>query len=152
MHGRRPLHEKKLCRLYFRDPATVTPAKPYTKKEFFIMETYIADLHTSLYFPEIQNIAFKLPHVCILGNNHCRNTRRESFKHSSTTQDVMCCCYYSLLLMWMLSKGIILSWIKGLDTWNLEVFLWWIGSFRNGDLITKLLICPLSGVKFDDIF
>ena len=57
----------------------MTPAKLYTGKDLVMMETSIADIHTSLYIPEIQNLAFHLPQVRILGNNYCDNTRREAF-------------------------------------------------------------------------
>ena len=51
VHGRRLQNEKKICRLCFQDPATVTPAKLYTRKEIVMMETYIADFYTSFYIP-----------------------------------------------------------------------------------------------------
>ena len=90
MHRRRPLDENKICRLCFQDLATVTPAKLYTIKEIVMIETSIADLHISLYIPEIQNLAFHLPHIHILGTNHCGNTPREAFKRRSAKQDVLC--------------------------------------------------------------
>ena len=95
MHGRRPLDENKCCRLCFQDRATVTTEKLYTRKELVMMETYIADLHTSLYKPGIQNLAFHLPHVRIISTNYCVNTRCESFKHCRAKQDVFCHCDYS---------------------------------------------------------
>ena len=58
VHGRRPLDKKKICRLCFQDPYTVTHEKLYTRKEIFMMETSIADLHTSFYIPAIQKITF----------------------------------------------------------------------------------------------
>ena len=51
VHGRRPLEEKKKFHWCFKDPATVTPAKIYTRKELVIMETYIDDFHSSFYIP-----------------------------------------------------------------------------------------------------
>ena len=77
--GRRPLDEHKMFRLCFQYQDTVTPAKLYTGKDLVMMETSIADIHKSLYIPEIQNLAFHLPQVRILGNNYCDNTRREAF-------------------------------------------------------------------------
>ena len=82
------------CSLCFQYPDTVTPSKLYTIKELVIMETYIADFYTIFYIPEIQKLAFHLPHVLIIGTNHCGNTRREAFKCLSTKQDVLCCCDY----------------------------------------------------------
>ena len=53
VHGRLPQDENKIFRLCFQDPSTVTPEKLYTRKEPVMMETYIADFHTSFYIPEI---------------------------------------------------------------------------------------------------
>ena len=66
------------------------PEKLYTRKELVMMETYSAYFHTSFYIPEIQNITFHLPHVRIIGTNHCGNTRREAFKRCSANQYVLC--------------------------------------------------------------
>ena len=74
VHGRRPLDENKIPCLCFQYPATVTHVKLYTRREIVMMETSIDDFHTSLYITEIQNLAFHLPHVHILGTNHCGNT------------------------------------------------------------------------------
>ena len=54
---------------------TVTPAELYTRKYLGMMDTSIADFHTSLYIPSMKNLEFHLPHVRILGINHCGNTR-----------------------------------------------------------------------------
>ena len=78
-HGRHPIDEKKSCPLCFQDPATVKPEKPNIRKELAMMESYIADLHTSFYIIAMQNTAFHLPHIQIIGTNHCGNTRREAF-------------------------------------------------------------------------
>ena len=90
VHGRRPLDEKKHLRLCFQDPDTVTPANLYTRKELAMMEKYITDFHTSFYIPEIKKLEFQLPHVRILGPNHCGNKRHEAFKRRSAKQDVLC--------------------------------------------------------------
>ena len=55
-----------------------------------MMETSNTDFHTSFYIPEIQNIAFCLQYVRILGTNHFGETRCEAFKHRRTFQDVLC--------------------------------------------------------------
>ena len=59
------------------------------------METTISDFHTSFYIPAIQNLAFHLPHVRILGTNHCGELRRTDFKRSELFQDVLCCRDYT---------------------------------------------------------
>ena len=58
------------------------------------METFIADFHTSFYITAIQKLAFHLPHVNILGNNHCGITCPEEFKRCSSKQYVLCCRDY----------------------------------------------------------
>ena len=54
------------------------------------METTISDFHTSFYIPDIQKLAFHLPHVHILRTNHCGELRRTSFKQRELFQDVLC--------------------------------------------------------------
>ena len=54
--------------------------KIYTRKEFVMMETTISDFHTSFYIPAIQKLAFHLPHVRIIGTNHCGEMQRTAFK------------------------------------------------------------------------
>ena len=53
-------------------------------------ETTISDFHTSFYIPAIQKLAFHLPHVRILGTNHCGELRRTAFKQRELFQDVIC--------------------------------------------------------------
>ena len=64
--------------------------KIYTRKELVMMETTIYDFHTTFYIPEIQNLAFHLPHVRILGTNHCGEMRRTAFKRHELFQDILC--------------------------------------------------------------
>ena len=54
------------------------------------METTIYDFHSSFYIPAIQILAFHLPHVRILGTNHCGEMRRTAFKRCELFQDVIC--------------------------------------------------------------
>ena len=44
------------------------------------METKIPNLDTRLYIPEIQKLAFHIPHVQILGTNHCGDYLQTAFK------------------------------------------------------------------------
>ena len=59
------------------------------------METNISNFHTSFYIPAIQNWAFHIPHIQILGTNHCGEFRQTTFKHRETFQDVLCRCDYA---------------------------------------------------------
>ena len=61
-----------------------------TRKELVMMETKISDFHTSFYIPDIQNLDFQLPHMRILGTNHCGEMRRTAFKRRELFQDVLC--------------------------------------------------------------
>ena len=67
----------------------------YTIKELVMMETSIFDYHTSLHITEIQQLAFHLPHILIIGTHHCGNTLWDEFKHRGSFQDVLCCHDYA---------------------------------------------------------
>ena len=54
-----------------------------------MMETTLSDLHTSFYILAIQKLAFRLPHVRILGTNHCGEMRLAVFKGRELFQDVL---------------------------------------------------------------
>ena len=59
-----------------------------------MMDTTIHDFNISFYTPAIQRLDFQLPHVRILGTNHCRELRCTDFKRSKLSQDVLCHCDY----------------------------------------------------------
>ena len=69
--------------------------KIFTRKELVMMETTIYDFHTSFYIPAIQNWVFYLPHVRILGTNHCGEMKRTAFKRRELFQDSLCSRDYS---------------------------------------------------------
>ena len=52
--------------------------------------TTISDFHTSFYIPSIQKLTFHLPHVHILGTNHCDAMQRTAYKRRELFQDVLC--------------------------------------------------------------
>ena len=64
-----------------------------------MMETTISDFHTSFYIPSIQKLAFHIPHVRILGKNHCGENRRTAFKRRELFQDVVCCRDYAEMVV-----------------------------------------------------
>ena len=66
----------------------------YIIKELVLMETTIYDFHTRIYIPAIQNLAFHLPHMRILGTNHCVEMRSTAFKRRELFHDVLCCRGY----------------------------------------------------------
>ena len=59
------------------------------------METKIYDSHSSFYILAIQKLAFHLPHVRIIGTNHCGEMRCKAFKRREILQDVLCSCDYA---------------------------------------------------------
>ena len=69
--------------------------KIYTRKELVMMETTISDFRYSFYIPAIQEWAFNLPHVRILGTNNCGEMQRAAFKRLELFQDVLCCRDYA---------------------------------------------------------
>ena len=59
------------------------------------METKISDFHSSFYIPAIQKLDFHLPHVQIVGTNHCGELRCTAFKQRELSQYVLCRCDYA---------------------------------------------------------
>ena len=77
-----PITDNKIycrCQKY---TASVKSTKIYTRKELVMMETTISNFCKSFYIPEIQKLAFHIPHVQIMGTNHCGDSRQNAFKHS----------------------------------------------------------------------
>ena len=79
-YGRITLKYKKIWSMCKQEYLPDTSKIIYTRKELVIMETTISDFHTIFYIPAIQKFAFHLPHVIILGTNHCGEMRRTAFK------------------------------------------------------------------------
>ena len=94
-HGIIPLKDKKICYMCEQESLPESSTKIYTRKELVITDTPISDFHTSFYIPAIQNVAFYLPHVRILGTDHCGEIRCTSFKRHEFFQDVLCRRDYS---------------------------------------------------------
>ena len=55
-----------------------------------MMETTISDFRTSFYIPAIQKLDFHLPHVRILGINHCGAIKRTAFIKRELFQYFLC--------------------------------------------------------------
>ena len=60
-----------------------------------MIDTTIYYFHVSFYIPAIQKLDFHLPHVRILGTNHCGEMRRTALKCRELFQDVLCRCDYA---------------------------------------------------------
>ena len=79
-HVSLPLSDNKIFRECQQDIASGQSKYIYTRKDLVMMETNISNFHTSFYIPEIQKLAFHIPHVKILGMNHCDDSCRTVFK------------------------------------------------------------------------
>ena len=89
-HGRLPLTDKKSCLECQQDTSPVQSTKINTRKELVMMETTIYDFHIIIFIPEIQKLAFQIPHIKTLGANHCGESRRNAFKRCESFQGVLC--------------------------------------------------------------
>ena len=85
-----PLKDMKICYMCKQESSSNELRKIYTRKGLVMMETTISNFCTSFYIPAIQNLAFFLPHVRILGTNCCGAMQRTAFKRSELSQDVLC--------------------------------------------------------------
>ena len=74
------LKDKNICSMCKQESSAHKSTKIYTRKELVMMETTISAFHTSFYIPAIHKLDFHLPHVCILGTNHCGELRCTDFK------------------------------------------------------------------------
>ena len=83
-----------LCYMCKQESSPDKSTKISIRKELVMMDTTISDFHTSFYIPAIQKLDFHLPHVRILGTNHCGEMRRTAFKRRELFQDVICCRDY----------------------------------------------------------
>ena len=55
-----------------------------------MIETKISNFHKSFYIPEIQKLEFNIPHVQIMGTNHCCESSRTAFKRRKSFQYGIC--------------------------------------------------------------
>ena len=69
--------------------------KIYTRKEIVMREKTVSVFHTSLYTLFIQKLVFHLPHLRILGTNHCGAMWCTAIKRSKIFQGVLCRRDYS---------------------------------------------------------
>ena len=94
-HGRLRLYDKKGFSYFQQDTASVKSTKICTRKELVMMETTISNFHTSFFILAIQKLVFNIPHVQILGTNHCGDPHWTAFKCRESFQDVICRRDYS---------------------------------------------------------
>ena len=54
------------------------------------MEKKVSNFHTIFYILALHKLAFCIPHVQILGTNHCGDSRQTMFKCRESFQDMLC--------------------------------------------------------------
>ena len=54
------------------------------------MKTTISNFHTSFKIPEIQKLDFHIPHIQIIGTNHCGDSCITVYKRRKSFQIVLC--------------------------------------------------------------
>ena len=57
----------------------VEEGKFTTRKSLVLKLCSILDFYSEYYIPEIEKLAFRLPHVYFLGENHCLGKRHDIF-------------------------------------------------------------------------
>ena len=90
--------------------------------------TTIYDFHTIFYIPAIQKLAFHLPHVPILGTNHCDAMRHTDFKWRELFQDVLCHRDYDERVVASFAHQIKSEYYGGNISVSIEVIV--LGNFR----------------------
>ena len=112
-----------------------------------MMETSISDFHTSFYIPAIQKLAFHLPHVRILGTNHCGEMRRTAFKRRELFQDVICRRDYAERVVASFANKIQYEYYDGNRSVSIEVITLEIFSAApQADINSSTFSCPRHAV------
>ena len=86
-----------------------------------MMETTISDFDTSFYIPAIPKLAFHLPHVRILGTNHCGEMQRTAFKRREFFQYILYRRYYEERVVESFSNQIQSEYYDGNRSVSIEV-------------------------------
>ena len=94
-HGGLMLTDNKSCCECQHDTVSVQSTKIYTIKELLRMEKTFSNFHTSFFIPEIQKLEFHIPHIQILGTNHCG----DSFKLCLNATNHFNMCYVSVIML-----------------------------------------------------
>ena len=130
--------------------------KIYTRKELVMMETTIYDFHTSFYIPSLRKLAFHLPHVRILGTNHCGEMRRTALKRRELFQDVLCRRDYAERVVAIFANQIKSEYYGGNRSVSIEgIALEHFSAVPHADINSSTILCQRHAVfqsfLFDDI-
>ena len=63
------------------------------------MEKTFSNFHTSFFITDIHKLAFHIPHVQIMGTNHCGDSCQTVFKRHKSFQYVLCRLDYANMLV-----------------------------------------------------
>ena len=124
------------CRKCKQDSDSEQSTEIYTRKELGMMEKTISNFYTSFYFPEIQKLAFHIPHVQIMGTSHCGDSHKKPFKLSESFQDVLCRHEYDDNLVSSISNQILSEYYSGNISLSIEVIA-----------LENFSALPRSGIK-----
>ena len=83
------------CRMCKQDSDSEVPTHINTRKQLAIMQTTMYYFQSIFYIPEIQKLDFPIPHVKVLGTNHCVDSRLNTFKCQKQFKYVLCRRDYS---------------------------------------------------------
>ena len=138
------LKDKNICSMCKQESSPDKSTKIYTRKELVMMETSISYFHTSFYIPAIHKLAFHLPHVRILGTNHCGELRRTAFKRRELFQDVLCYCDYAERVVASFANQIQSEYYGGNRSVYIEgIVIEHFSAAPQSDINSSSLPCPL---------
>ena len=122
-HGRIPLTDNKSCLKCQHDTDSVQSTKIYTRKELVMMKTTISNFRTIFNIPEIQKLAFHIPHVQILGSNHFGDSHRTAFKRRESFQYLLCRRYYDDRVVYIFNHQIQSEYCGGNTSVSIDVIV-----------------------------
>ena len=112
-----------------------------------MMDTTISNFRTSFYIPESQKLAFQIPHVQILGINHCGESRQIAFKRRKYFQYVLCCRDYAERLVTSFAHQIQSEYYSQNRSVYIEVIaLENFSSYPNSGINSSTKSCPRHAV------
>ena len=99
------------------------------------------------YIPAIHKLAFHLPHVRILGTNHCGELRRTAFKRRELFQDVLCRRDHAERVVASFANQIQSEYYGGNRSVSIEgIALEHFSAAPQADINSSTLLCPRHAV------
>ena len=91
IHGQRPFGEIQDCTECLKESNKMLQGNLSKRKHLVLLNNSISKFHKKYYKAAIHRLAFHLPHVMILGKNHCAKLRREAFEERVKDNFDICC-------------------------------------------------------------